>query len=449
MADEDLELGRLDPLHTLWRSQLQTFSDSGLHESAGAGATKATARAVKDGPQKQENEDHDAAFVAIPRQKLEQLMILWTEVLQMSLGRNRPQDLETLTLAVSPKIHQQRPFHLDVDSGPTSVFRNIDASIEQTSRINMVNVMSESEILKENESRRSIRQQWRPSEKYAYLEDSWKHLWEPKQGTELGPFQWSHPEEKRKALQLDLMDAFNAQSGIFIVGAYMRNDLRSIASWISLIGLRLSQTRVHKKLPRFDSAEQIQVLIECLWCCNTFTPKLDIPQHLQGPTVGDVLSSCYRRRVLLQPMVKNGRDELTLRDHFKLVRTALYLINTLYKHHSPSYGLIKNVDDTWNMQLSSVETSMRHTPSLSDFDGGKDTFCCLDDLNLKDLQTLGQLRIQWTSYWDEHLQLETSSNVNILKVYWFQPALAQFLVQKWVHQTFFARLYLLLQPPVH
>ena len=129
-------------------------------------------------------------------------------------------------------------------------------------------------------------------------------------------------------------------------------------------------------------------------------------------------------------MVENGYNKHILRDHFKLVRTALYLINTLYKPHSPTYGMLGNLDDTWNMQLSNVEASMRQTPGVSDFDRGKDSFCCLDDLNIKDLQTLGRLRIQWTSYWDEHLQIETSSNANILKVYWFQPTLTQFLVQK-------------------
>ena len=268
MANEDLELGRLDAhsRHTPWQ-----FDSTG------------------EGPRKQESRDHDDAMVAVPRQKLEQLMILWTEVLQMSLGRINAQDLESPTSADILKAHRQQPLLSEVASGFTPISPNVESCIKQTSRINMVDVMSESEILAENDSRRSVRQQWRPSAKYAYLEDSWKHLWEPKPGIELGPFQWSHPEKKRKALQLDLIDALNAQSGIFIVGAYMRSDFRSIASWISLIGLRLSQIRFHKKFPRFDSVEQIEVLIECLWCCNTFTPKLDIPQHLQGPTVATYL----------------------------------------------------------------------------------------------------------------------------------------------------------------
>lgn len=427
MADKDLELGRPAPdtLHTLWQS----------HFRADVGPIKATAQPFEENPQRQENPDQDDTIVGVPRQKLEQLMDLWTEILQMSVKKNCAQDPESWKLAALPERHRQQPFHMDNASRHTQVSQNVVSSVENTSKINMVDVMTETEILAENQCRRSARQQWRPNTKYAFLEDSWKRLWEPNLGLEVVPFQWSHSEERRKALQLELIDAFNAQSGIFIVSSYMRTDFRSIASWVSLIGLRLSQIRSHKKFLSFDSAQHIEVLIECLWCCNTFTHKLDIPQDLQGPTVGDVLASCYRRRILVQPRVESRLNELTLREHFTLVRTALYLVNTLYKHRSPwlgslSYGSLEKTVDIWNMQLSSVEASMRQAPGSSNFDKGKDSFCCLDDFNLKDLQTLGQLRIQWTPYWDEHLQLETSSTADVLKVYWFQPTLAQFLVQK-------------------
>ena len=73
---------------------------------------------------------------------------------------------------------------------------------------------------------------------------------------------------------------------------------------------------------------------------------------------------------------------------------------------------------------------MRENPTYSELERGKDSFFRVDDFNVRDLQSLGHLQLQWTSYWDEHLQLETSSTANIIKIYWFQPSLAQFLVQK-------------------
>lgn len=422
MLDNDLETGRLSPQLSGWHSSFRGTPGLDFLKSAGV-TDHATARPIVDEAEKQEYLAQDDLVIRVPRRKVEQLMKLWIEVFQ-DFSRTKPEDPESSKSAIHPEVQRPRPSNSNGLHDPTSPLR-VELCTDQTSWKHMVGVMPEEEIEVETKRRRLVRENWRPDEKGAYLEDCWKHLW---------VFQWSYPDEKRKELQLALVDALNAQSGIMIVELYMRRDFRSIAPWISLIGLRLNQ--IYRRFyttvsaPGITPATQIEVLIECLWCCNSYVPRVDVSQDRQGPTIGDVLSLCYRRRILCQPSVANELWETILREHFRLVRTALYLLNTLYKHHPPRFDRLGSLDRTWNLLLSNAEASMRETPSYSDFERGKDTFFRLDDFNLNDLQNLGHLKVQWTSYWDEHLQLETSSNSNILKIYWFQPSLAQYLVHR-------------------
>lgn len=417
MLDDDLEVARFGPQLSGWHSSFRGVNFLKASD-------KSAARLVEDGAEKHEHLLRDDTVVRVPRQKVEQLMRLWIDVFH-DFSRTKPEDPESSTSVILPKEQVPCPFSVDGVNSSTPP-PSAETCADQTSCRHMVDVMSESEIEVENERRRRVRKVWRPDEKDAHLEDCWKHLW---------VFQWSYPDEKRKELQLALVDALNAHSGILIVELYMRKDFRSIAPWMSLIGLRLNQ--IYRRFyttvsaPGITPATQIEVLIECLWCCNSFVPRLDIPQDWQGPTIGNVLSSCYRRRILCQPAITDERSEtMILREHFRLVRTALYLLNTLYKHHPPRFEKVESLDRTWNLLLSSAEASMRETPGHLDFENGKDMFFRLDDFNLKDLQNLGHLQVQWTSYWDEHLELETSSTANILKIYWFQPSLAQYLVHR-------------------
>ncbi|KAI4256821.1 MAG: hypothetical protein L6R42_006008 [Xanthoria sp. 1 TBL-2021] len=69
--------------------------------------------------------------------------------------------------------------------------------------------------------------------------------------------------------------------------------------------------------------------------------------------------------------------------------------------------------------------AMRHSPIV--FDAGREPFLAVSDLNLKDLQEIGRLQIQWTSYWDEHLEVETKRSVSVLKLYWFPTGLSEIL----------------------
>lgn len=76
---------------------------------------------------------------------------------------------------------------------------------------------------------------------------------------------------------------------------------------------------------------------------------------------------------------------------------------------------------------------MRHKRQSVKIDVGKSPFLAVGDLNLKHLTRIGQLRIQWTPYWDEHLELETTWTKNILKLYWFDSSLARHLHAKSVY----------------
>ena len=290
---------------------------------------------------------------------------------------------------------------------------------------------SETDISSDDERRRAGRQEWRTSEDNLCLEDCWKHLWQPKPGVDKGLFQWSCSDARRQELQLSLADALNANSSIIVVGLYMRRDFRAIAPWISQMGLRLNELyRTIYQGAGISPMTQIEILIECIWCCNSFRTELGVKRNNQSPRIGDVLSACYRRRILKAPTKNPLMDSIILREHYQHVRTAIYLVTLLYKHQLPTIHRSEDLKATWETSLSAAEATMREYPKYSGTEGGQDSFFRVDDFNIRDLQSLGHLQLQWTSYWDEHLKLETSSTANVIKVYWFQPSLAQFLVQK-------------------
>lgn len=187
---------------------------------------------------------------------------------------------------------------------------------------------------------------------------------------------------------------------------------------------------MYRSSPQINSVKQIEVLIECLWACNRYSSKLGVPQDRQGPNIGDVLNSCYRRGVLCQSNIRGGIDQSLFSEHFELVSRALFLISTLYRLRLPYFNLAESPGTRWNMLLSDAEASMRDPPRRTEVESRQDAFCRIGDFNIKDLQTLGHLQIQWTSYWDEHRELETKPDATVLRLYWFQPALAQFLFQK-------------------
>lgn len=429
MIENDLEQGSLSPSFTPRKGSFGTAVSNSLESAAFLGNAKATNGPIGSTLSDCFYEAENDSIIGVPRRKVEQLMRLWVDVFQQSLKQVDDENPETPQSTAIPIRQSPEPKLLNTIKGSPSP--NISDYLSGIPSLTNINVMSDVEIEVENNSRRSVCDQWRSDEKAIHLEDCWKYIWEPKPGVDRGLFQWSCPEEKRKALQLDLIDALNGQSDDLTVALYMRKDFRSIATWVSLVGLRLNEIyRSFYGSPQITPAIQIEILIECLWACNQFRPVLGVRQDLQGPTVGDVLSSCYKRRVLEHPSPNQLLGSLMLRQHYQYIYTAVYLINILYAHRLPQFEKTQRLSETWNMLLSRVEASLRQAPDNSELDEGKDAFFSIDDFNLKDLQYIGNLQIRWTCYWDEHLQLETSSTGNILKIYWFQPSLARYLVQK-------------------
>ncbi|KAL8660893.1 MAG: hypothetical protein Q9202_006125 [Teloschistes flavicans] len=285
-----------------------------------------------------------------------------------------------------------------------------------------VNPMSEQEIGGEDEWRMRIREKWRSGDwkSTEFIEDPWAALWEKRPDASRGLFLWSCSDEERKELQFDLIDALNSAP---VHEDWPSRGLRAISSWISLIGLRLNDFYLKHWFPTQEQSadeidspiKQVRVLIECIWTCN----------KSREATIGNVLESCYRRSVLRQPIFTDGLETkysvYLLRKHLRAVRLSIHLVSILYRHNFPEIKKDEDLSSAWSTSISDAEVKMRPEQPSVEIDRGKQPFLAVGDLNVRDLQTIGQLRIQWTPYWDEHLQLETLWTKNILKLYWFSP----------------------------
>ena len=293
-----------------------------------------------------------------------------------------------------------------------------------------IETLSEVELQAENQRRQTIRAEWR-DDQYSYLEDPWKPLWKQESEVTKGLFQWPCSDDERKNLQLDLVDGLNSAENN---GRWVKAGIRAVACWISLIGLRLNHISKKKfpikSPPQTETIEdethsplkQARILIECIWVCNDG----------RNAAIGDVLLSCYRRQILRQPaLVVDPADvERMVQRHIRAVRIAIWLVSIVYKHDFPDLNESENIDSAWCMPISSAEVSLRRKGRQIDINAGKDPFITIGDFNLNDLRNIGQLRIQWTEYWDEHLELETTWMGNILKIYWFSPVLSRKLFNK-------------------
>lgn len=362
-------------------------------------------------------------------------MSLWIDVLQQSL---RVEDCQKPLLPLTSQPKPKRPRRLS--SYTFGQYPPI-VRLKDEQPWSTVERMSAEEIRVENGYRMLRRAEWRTFISMADLEDCWQHLWEPSTGVDKGLFQWPGSEKTRRGLQLELADALIGNDRIVTVNMYMQRDYRSISTWISLVGLRLNeQYRSYHRPPEITPITQIKILIQCIWACNAFDPNINPKQgYREGPRLSNVLSACYKRGILNRP--EKGFDEYVtktyLQRQYQYVRRALHLMNLLQRQHITTYLPIVDLTDAqdiWDMPLPDVEkiaAIAQVSHRASDLKEGAEVFLRIDDFNLRDLQTLGRLQIHWTSYWDEHLQLETSSTANILKIFWFQPKLGRYLVEKY------------------
>ncbi|KAL8685765.1 MAG: hypothetical protein Q9224_005682 [Gallowayella concinna] len=275
----------------------------------------------------------------------------------------------------------------------------------------MVAMMADKDIKAENENRRVVRQSWRKTENFRHLEDPWKYI---RRGKDL-LFDES-TSERRRSLQLELIDAIFSHPQESQLDRYLRRGLPAIACWLGLIGLRLAEF--------FTSSEaaikQVEVLIECIWVCNSS----------RSARVCDVLWACYRRGILEQPdfdRLSDSRESLSdLRHYIVGIRVTVYLLNVLYKHQSPLLVNHEGLEDVWSVTISKIEESMREERVELDMRLDRSIFFSVTDFGLRDLQEIGKLQVKWTAYWDEHLELETIGPLTTLKLYWFSPTLSRF-----------------------
>ncbi|KAL8951636.1 MAG: hypothetical protein Q9222_002397 [Ikaeria aurantiellina] len=98
----------------------------------------------------------------------------------------------------------------------------------------------------------------------------------------------------------------------------------------------------------------------------------------------------------------------------------------------PELDRTEDLSEAWLKPISQAEEEMRQDDRDIEFALGKEPFLAVRDLNVKDLQTIGRLRIEWTSHWDEHLKLRTEGPANVLTLYWFSPSLADLFLEMWV-----------------
>ncbi|KAL8724736.1 MAG: hypothetical protein Q9166_007775 [cf. Caloplaca sp. 2 TL-2023] len=274
------------------------------------------------------------------------------------------------------------------------------------------------------------RRKWRAAQ-LDYLEDPWKNLWRRESGGAEPLFQGCSNEE-RKMLQFNLIDALTFARNEHHVDPVSNKGLHAVSCWVSLIGLQLS--KLYSLFlygvfgPPCNSAEdgpayrQIQVLTECDWACNVAS----------SVKIGNVLEACYRRCILRQPafddLANSKTSTLILRTHVRAVRIGIYLINILCKHNPPLLRYKKDLTEAWSMPISVADEKLRYQWRSVEAETGREIFLYIRDLNLRILQKVGLLSIQWTAYWDEHMELQTTASGNVLRLYWLPPNLSEYFV---------------------
>ena len=457
MSEPDLEKGTANP------SPAQAAANHGVEMQNQDWSPRPNIETLPDYPNGQWKTSEEAAdsILGVPRPTVERLLKSWADIIEQDLGHRayRARNLDQVQIKHEAYTEESNykpssfPNHISPNADGSLHFRegikepnNLDGgqkkeqiqgfgqqvSMRYETRVgsyrDRVEVMSWQDIEADNTVRRNVRKRWRRSSDLEHLEDTWKHLWKSKPEVAYGVFQWSCSDDQRKALQWDLIDALNSGRPPIFVDMHMRRDHRAVASWISLIGIRLNDlyrmsqycNDVAERAAPLSPVVQIRVLIECIWACN----------ESSDTDIGQVLKKCYRRRVLRQPNFHEGaqlrRPIYILLSHYRSVRLSIYLVSTLFRHEIPKFTFAENLETTWSTPISVAEMALRKEPDVISPTAGREPFFSVDDFNLRDLQNLGHLQIQWTSYWDEHLELQTSQAANILKLYWFQPSFSNY-----------------------
>lgn len=226
-------------------------------------------------------------------------------------------------------------------------------------------------------------------------------------------------KDERTALQLQLLAALCDPSfgpPPFIEALYTHGPL------ISAIGINLANPKTIWNFSAsvlswqewFSPQRLVRILIEVLRQVRK-TPRL--------PRVGDVLRSCYSRGLLPQPA-----DFGSYRDHVQLICRAADLANICYEGDwtwTESYSLqefVRGYSTTDKLLRIPILELMQATkrPSMDAFENlprADGAVFRVNDLSLRTLKVIGELSVEWTMYWDQHLLLDLHRQR--LKIAWF------------------------------
>ena len=220
--------------------------------------------------------------------------------------------------------------------------------------------------------------------------------------------------------------------------------------WIALIGMRLPGywevskvgepvSSSNQNSPEVDRMEILQLLLDM----PTIRAKENVNNHSDGEglfwgetlTVGQVLDQCYRMSILERPR-KN--DWKTYQRHTSQLLGTLdtfglwHMVNCFC-----SFKNIDSIEELANIRLSDLWLASYSDDDLTSNPSSKaENFQCRA-MSLELLRKVGKLKIKWTEYITEHLELDIEDST--LKIFWFGfTAMASPLTQ-YVHTCWIPR----------
>ncbi|KAK5311490.1 hypothetical protein LTR93_011702 [Exophiala xenobiotica] len=186
---------------------------------------------------------------------------------------------------------------------------------------------------------------------------------------------------------------------------------------VALIGTRLPEHRDLLDRQPSDPVTILRVLIEMLRMIpqekNDW--EIDHTPWVERATLGDLLTRCYQRKILVQP----GNEDLNSHKlHSGYTMNAMLLINiwSWFTYISVSDAL--SVDGLRSLSLMRVwQYSQTDDESMRPFEKAPSDSFRSRDLCADVLRNVCKLQIEWTALIGEHLDLDIENST--LKVFWF------------------------------
>lgn len=195
-----------------------------------------------------------------------------------------------------------------------------------------------------------------------------------------------------------------------------------MAPWVALIGMRLPGYLNREAVDRAGSTDLRRVriltlLLELPYLCteSPYDPQKEGAFWAEHVAVGQVLDQCYHQGLLETP---NSSNLSVCRKHVSEIVHAMALMNLwhLINRYSPPSN--NSVDEIRCMKMSELceyihddEEYGHQPPSSQEFSFQS------REMSLELLRKVGKLKIEWTEFLDEHLDLNVEDLT--LKIFWF------------------------------